>query len=233
MSIGHVRPGENAGGDQVSLIVSDTGCGMTPEVQARIFDPFYSTKFAGRGLGLAAVQGIIRGHGGTIQVASAPGQGSQFEILFPCTDQRATDTEKNERLAPERAIGAETILLVEDEDSLRAAVSRVLKKRGYSVLEANNGRTAVDLYRARQSQIDLVLLDMTLPGMAGHEVLADLRRTNSRVNAVLTSAYGKEAVLSSLGGQEPCPFIRKPYLLSDLIELLDNVGAAASSKVPD
>ena len=227
VSIGHVWPGENAGVDQVSLVVSDTGCGMTPEVQARIFDPFYSTKFAGRGLGLAAVLGIIRGHGGTIQVTSAPRQGSRFEVLFPCTGQRATDNEKNDWPAAERASGAETILLVEDEDSLRVAVSKMLQKRGYSVLEANDGRTAVDLYRASQSRIDLVLLDMTLPGMAGHEVLADLRRTNPRVKAVLTSAYGKEAVFSSLGAQEPCPFIRKPYSLSDLIELLDKVAYGA------
>jgi CheY-like chemotaxis protein len=196
---------------------------MTPEVQARIFDPFYSTKFPGRGLGLAAVLGIIRGHGGTIQVTSAPGQGSRFEILLPCTDQRA-ENEKNDRPAAARASRTETILMVEDEDSLRVPVSRMLQKRGYSVLEANDGRMAVDLYRANQSRIDLVLLDMTLPGMAGHEVLADLRRTNPRVKAVLTSAYGKEAVLSSLGAQEPCPFIRKPYSLSDLIELLAKVG---------
>jgi CheY-like chemotaxis protein len=100
----------------------------------------------------------------------------------------------------------------------------MLQKRGYLVLEADDGRAAVDLYRESQSRIDLVLLDMTLPGMPGHEVLADLRRTNPRVKAVLTSAYGKEAVLRSLGAQEPCPFIRKPYSLADLIELLDKVG---------
>jgi len=210
-------------GEYVRLSVSDTGCGMSPEVQARIFDPFYSTKFAGRGLGLAAVQGIVRGHGGTIQVTTAPGQGSRFEILLPCTVQ---NTLKQAAVRPDAAsdVSDKTILVVEDEDSLRLAVSRMLQKRGYTVIEAADGRAAVDLFRANQSGIDLVLLDMTLPGIAGQEVLSELRRLNPAVSVVLTSAYGQDVVLRSLGAQEPCPFIRKPYLMTDLVGLLGNAG---------
>ncbi|HXA51988.1 MAG TPA: PAS domain S-box protein, partial [Candidatus Acidoferrum sp.] len=170
----------------IRVEVTDTGCGMTPEIQAAIFDPFFTTKFAGRGLGLAAVQGIIRSHRGVIRVESELGKGSRFEILLPSTSERAWGS----IVAP----GSDTevpgtCLVVEDEEALRVAVSRMLRKRGFSVLEAGDGKTAVAVFRAQASEIDAVLLDMTLPGMSGPEVLHALRRIRPDVRVILTTAY--------------------------------------------
>ena len=128
-------------GDYVRLEVSDTGCGMTEEVKAKIFDPFFSTKFAGRGLGLAVVQGIVRDHGGAIDLVSAPGEGTTFQVFLPCTPQRVA---KIHSAISSSGVGQSnartgTILVVEDEETLRLAVSKALRKSGFSVMEASDG----------------------------------------------------------------------------------------------
>jgi len=211
-----------AAGDYLRLEVFDTGGGMTPEVQARIFDPFFSTKRAGRGLGLAAVQGVIRSHGGTINVESAPGQWSRFEILLPCFDQAAQKT-KGITVTPsakEPGTIAGTVLVVEDEETLRLAVSKMLRKAGFPVIEAGDGTTGVNLFRANDRKIDVVLLDMTLPGMSGREVLEELRRIQPGVKVILTTAFSQAGALSSIGEQHLWGFVRKPYKLSELTSLL-------------
>jgi CheY-like chemotaxis protein/two-component sensor histidine kinase len=210
--------------DHLRLAVSDTGCGMTEEIQARIFDPFFTTKFAGRGLGLAAVQGIIRDHGGTINVVSAPGQGSRFEVLLPCSAQPVRDTRLLEPAAVSEVAGIDgTVLVVEDEDALRDGVSKMLRKRGFSVVEAGDGRSGVDLFRASDREIDVVLLDMTLPGMTGREVLEELRRMRPDVKVIVTTAYSQDSALKAMGGQQSWLYIRKPYRLSEVTDLVRNV----------
>ena len=212
----HVREGRDAAG-HILLEVGDTGSGMTPEIQAKIFDPFFTTKFTGRGLGLAAAQGIIRRHGGTIRVTSQPGRGSRFEILLPCTSEPAGRA----AVAPTSAAPiAGTCFVVEDEDALRDAVSRMLRKRGLTVIEAVDGRAAVELFRDRASEIDVVLLDMTLPGMSGREVFDAMQEIRPGVKVVITTAYSQESALTSLGGQRASAFIQKPYQFSDLFALL-------------
>jgi len=210
----------------IRLMVTDNGCGMTPEIQAKIFDPFFSTKFAGRGLGLGAVQGIVRHHGGTIRVSSVPGQGSRFEIFLPCLvepDRQPAPPALRPSVAAAKGAVA-TILLVEDEETLSMAVSRMLRKKGYSVLEAADGLAAVDLFRANHHAIDLVLLDLTLPEMSGQQVLRELRRIQPNLKVILTTAYGREMALTSLGGLQPWLFLRKPYRFDELLKLFADLS---------
>ena len=160
--------------DWLRLEVRDSGRGMTQEVQARIFDPFFSTKGVGRGMGLSAVQGIIRSHGGTINVASKLGEGTCFEIRLPCASQPAQQAGDVGRLRlvcePQGRTG--TVLIIDDEYSLRVPVAKMLKKRSFSVFEAADGETGVTLFREHSMEIDVVLLDLTLPGgLSGMECL--------------------------------------------------------------
>jgi PAS domain S-box-containing protein len=208
-------------GDYIRLEVSDTGCGMTEEIQSRIFDPFFTTKVGGRGMGLAAVKGIVRSHGGAINVVSASGQGSRFEILLPCRSESAREGHDEAAPAAGEVVSINgTALMVEDEDALRIPVSRMLRMKGFTVIEAANGKVGVELFRSRAPEIDVVLLDLTLPGMSGGEVLTELRRIQPEVKVIITSAYNREMAQTTLGGQQSWLFIRKPYELDELTRLL-------------
>ena len=214
--------------DHVRLEVSDTGCGMSQEIQARIFDPFFTTKFAGRGLGLPSVQGIVRSHDGTIQVVSAPGRGTRIAVLLPCAHERAGGNHNagEPTFADKDDAPRGTVLFVEDEEALQIPTSKMLRKHGFSVLEAGDGRAAVDLFRTHESRIGVVLLDLTLPGMGGKDVLAEVRRIRPDVKVILTTAYSEEMAVNAVGGQREWAFIRKPYRITDLAKLIRDVLSA-------
>jgi CheY-like chemotaxis protein len=233
MSRDSLERGELAEGEYVRLRVSDTGCGMTREIQDKIFDPFFTTKFAGRGLGLAAVQGIVRSHRGSIHLASAPGAGTRFEILLPCAQEPA-------RLAPavlppDAAVVVApsvtgTVLVVDDEEMLRIAVCKMLRKERYTVIEAGDGDTALELFRTNAADIGVVLLDMTLPGISGRKLFEELRRIRPDVRVILTTAYTKEMAANAVGTQQAWGFIRKPYHIADLISLLRKTEASVGER---
>jgi len=221
--------GRNSGGanlregDYVRLEVSDTGSGMTPGVQARIFDPFFTTKMMGRGLGLAAVRGIIHSHGGTINVESASGQGTLFQILLPCIHQSVRETKDITVTPLNREAGSvtgKTVLVVEDEQMLRVAVSKKLRIEGFSVIEAGDGTAGANLFRENETKIDVVLLDVTLPGKSSREVLEELRRIRPRLKVILTSAFDRDRALVSIGREHVSGYIRKPYQLTELTSLI-------------
>ena len=229
---GTITVATDRAGDYLRLEVSDTGCGMTDEVRARVFDPYFTTKFAGRGLGLAAVQGIIRRHQGSINIMSTPGRGTRCEVLLPAGRQAAEEAPSapahvSESANP-RAQG--TILIVEDESSLRIPIAAILRRRGYCVLETGNGAGALAVVRERTGEVDAVLLDMTLPDSSGADILPELRRMQPDIRVILTTAYSQETIRTALGGLQPWGFIRKPYRSSELVELLQR--ACARSQVP-
>jgi len=204
----------------VQIDVSDTGCGIPSESQARIFDPFFSSKAEGRGLGLSVVHGIVKDLGGTIRLLSEAGHGTTFQISLPCAEALSDSMSKLsdiDRLDWRPQTPA--VLVVEDEDSLRQAVSKILVKRGFSVIEARDGSAALDIIRAQNDTINVLFLDITLPGASARDVLQEARRLRPEMNVIVTSAYPEEMAGEILHSTIE-HFIRKPYRFEDLVQLI-------------
>ncbi len=211
--------------DYLSLKVSDTRRGMTSEVQAKVFDPFFTTKEAG--LGLALIQGIIRAHSGTIGLRSTPGQGTTFQILLPRSGKTAEPHREIARPVEEQSESrGGTILVVEDEELIRLSVSRALRNKGFSVVEASYGSAAINLIRANTQSIEVLLLDFTLPGLSSREMFEETRRIRPDLKVVLTSAYGKEIVDATFAELRVEHVIRKPFQLNNLVAFLQRALAS-------
>jgi PAS domain S-box-containing protein len=208
-------------GDYVALEVSDTGRGMSSETQGRVFDPFFTTKSAGRGLGLAVVSGIVRDLGGAIRLTSELGKGTTFQILLPSSEQPGK-TKNDAPPAIEAVSGPRNAatLIVEDEDVLREAVAKMLRKTGFEVFEAADGSSAIDFLRVNGANVDVILLDMTLPGSSSQEVIAEAVKAKVDIRVILTSAYGEEEFAGVARAAQIRGFIRKPFQLADLVKTL-------------
>ena len=222
VTVGRDSPGATsdqwATADYLRLEVSDTGSGIPSQMQARVFDPFFTTKSAGRGLGLAVVHGIVESLGGMIRLESEVGKGTKLQILLPCAEAAAKNTNPPTARTKERAhLGHGTILVVEDEDPLRRSVSKMFQKVGFNVLEASNGDDALKSIRTSQTRIDILLLDVTLPGAPSRQVFEQASRLRPEMKVIVTSAYSKETAAASLTGKVE-HFIRKPYQLGDLMD---------------
>ena len=207
-------------GEYVSLEVTDTGCGMSAETLARIFDPFYTTKFAGRGLGLAAILGIMRAHRGAIRVHSDPGRGTVFALVFPAAPSAAPQPSANpiSGLPP----GA-TVLVIDDEEDIRDVVRNLLECRGATVLTAADGPAGIELFQRKADEIDVVLLDMTMPGMGGDEVYRRIVSIKPEARIILSSGYTEQETTARFDGQPLAGFVQKPYTVEALVA---SVGSA-------
>ena len=202
-----------APGEMAWIEVEDDGVGMSAETVARIFDPFYTTKEHGRGLGLAATLGIVRGHKGAIEVASAPGRGSRFRLILPLSRRPATPARSSSRPPTARRDG--TVLVVDDEDALRQLARTVLQRAGYRVLCAVDGIEALERFGDGRG-VDTVLLDLTMPRLDGHDTLARLTAIRPDLPVILSSGYGEQEVRADEGAL----FLRKPWRAADLLSLV-------------
>jgi len=214
-----------AGGVYTFVEVTDTGCGMDAESIEKIFDPFFSTKFTGRGLGMSAVLGIVRGHHGALKIYSEVGEGSSFMLLFPAIEQTGSDfvVQKPADVGNADWRGSGTILIVDDEEMIRATCKQMLERQGFSVLTAADGREALDVYRQRAEEIKVVLLDLAMPRMDGEETLHKIQNLHPEVKVILFSGYSEWEVSQRFAGKGLAGFVKKPFKMAELAEKLREV----------
>jgi CheY-like chemotaxis protein len=211
-------------GPQVMLAVSDTGMGMDAEILAHIFEPFFTTKdkSKGTGLGLATVYGIVKQSSGYIVVYSEPGQGATFKIYLPRIDEPAPEAEAAKQYT-ELAKGSETVLVVEDEEGVRALVCETLKPKGYKVLEAREPGEALKIVEQCAEPIDLLLTDVVMPHMGGKELATRLITAHPKIKVLYMSGYTDDAVVRHGVLEAGTFFLQKPFVPSTLLRKVREV----------
>ena len=215
-----------APGEYVVLEVTDNGCGMTSETRSKIFEPFFTTKFTGRGLGLAAVLGIVRGHKGAMKVYSELGGGSTFKLLLPAAGAVTAEPRWEQRPALHWR-GEGTVLIIDDEESVRMVATKMLKALGFQVLAASDGEQGLRVYRAHSDRIAAVLLDLTMPRMDGEETFRELHRICPDVCVILMSGFNEQEAAARFVGKGLAGFLQKPFTPEDLRERLEGFGQRA------
>jgi len=217
--------GEVPEGPTVILTVADDGCGMDEAVLPRVFDPFFSSRGDGRGLGLTAVLGIVRGHHGAIQIESEPGAGTRIQILFPARREGRASLDDEERVSGslDDWQGQGRVLLVDDEEFIVLVASRILEQLGFQVVTAASGREAVAAFEAADGDFVCALVDLTMPEMDGLDTLRALRRYRADLPVLLTSGAPEPEIEQRLEGQPVSGFLKKPFLVADLRRVLRGV----------
>jgi CheY-like chemotaxis protein len=203
------------------LSITDTGKGLDEAMISGIFDPFFTDKFTGRGLGLPVTLGIIKAHGGCITLESEPGKGSTFNVFLPLSPVAVPREKRPAMVENPSAPSRHLVLVVEDEEMVRQMMEGMLRQIGYEVMVAGSGAEAVDIFRRHQKEIKLVVSDLSMPGMNGWDTLAALRKIKPDIPVILASGYDEAGAMESGDGSvKSNAFLHKPFLMDELKKAL-------------
>jgi CheY-like chemotaxis protein len=212
------------------LEVADSGCGILEKDMENLFDPFFSTKFIGRGLGLPIVIGIVKTHGGGITIESRIGGGSVFKVFFPLSAQKVDIHNKQVSKVPNIVAGG-TVLLVEDEKSIREMTTIMLVRLGFTVLQAKDGVEAVEIFEKHKNEISCLLSDLAMPRMDGWETITAIRAIRHDLPVILASGYDEATVMAGEHPELPDVFLNKPYALNKLGDMIGRAMALKKERV--
>ncbi|RMH01072.1 MAG: response regulator, partial [Chloroflexi bacterium] len=208
-------------GPYAQLTIADTGPGISPEQITRIFDPFFTTKMTGRGLGLATVLGIVRGHKGGLRVQSTLGRGTVFELVFPVVPETITTAESPATNSLTTMSHQQTpqpcILVIDDEEPVLEAISDILEMENIQTISARDGDSGIQLFRERREEISLIILDLSLPGMNGEEIFEHIRQIDPNIRIILSSGYSETEVSRRIHRDKNTGFLPKPFRADRLV----------------
>jgi nitrogen-specific signal transduction histidine kinase/CheY-like chemotaxis protein len=211
---------ESGDGQYVCLRIEDDGKGMDDDIKSKVFEPFFTTKFQGRGLGMAAVYGIVNQHGGYIDVESQVDKGTTISIYLPAIEKEKQEPMKNNLKMLE---GNGTILVVDDEEMVLNVGTELVKQMGYDVLEARSGKEAIEVYKENKYNVDIVILDMIMPGMDGGRAYEQMKEINPDVKVILTSGYGPDSEVTEIKRKGCDSFIQKPFGIKELYGKIEEI----------